>query len=91
MSAKRGRIAHQQQIAPYAGPARDHAANGWQRSDLALRVAARQGAGDDVARLAHERIDVSLPSLRCSCRSCYRPSLYAHHGRAGTALDRSHG
>ena len=57
MPAQRGRIAHQQQLAPCAGHAHVHAANVRQEADLALRVAARQGDGNDVALLALKRID----------------------------------
>ena len=57
MLAKRGRIAHQQQLAPCAGHAHVHAANVREEADLALRVAARQGDGNDVALLALKRID----------------------------------
>ena len=57
MPAKRGRIAHQQQLAPCAGHAHVHAADVRQKADLALGVAARQGDGNDVALLALKRID----------------------------------
>jgi len=57
MPAKRGRIAHQQQLAPCAGHAHVHAADVRQEADLALGVAARQGDGNDVALLALKRID----------------------------------
>jgi len=57
MPAQRGRIAHQQQLAPCAGHAHVHAADVRQEADLALRVAARQGDGNDVALLALKRID----------------------------------
>ena len=57
MPAQRGRIAHQQQLAPCAGHAHVHAADVRQEADLALGVAARQGDGDDVALLALKRID----------------------------------
>jgi hypothetical protein len=57
MPAKRGRIAHQQQLAPCAGHAHVHAANVRQEADLALGVAAPKGDGNDVALLALKRID----------------------------------
>jgi hypothetical protein len=57
MSAKRGRIAHQQQLAPCAGHAHVHAADVRQEANLALGVAACQGDGNDVALLALKRID----------------------------------
>ena len=57
MPAKRGRVAHQQQLAPCAGHAHVHAADVRQEADLALGVAARQGDGNDVALLALKRID----------------------------------
>nr|WP_233261134.1 hypothetical protein [Limnohabitans sp. WS1] len=44
MTAKRGRIAHQQQLAPCAGHAHVHAADVGQEADLALGVAARQSS-----------------------------------------------
>jgi hypothetical protein len=52
MPAQRGRIAHQQQLAPCAGHAHVHAADVRQEADLALRVAARQGDGNDVALMS---------------------------------------
>ena len=55
--AKRGRIAHQQQLAPCAGRAHVHAADVRHEADLTLGVAARQGDGNDVALLALKRID----------------------------------
>ena len=66
MPAKRGRIAHQQQLAPCAGHAHVHAADVRQEADLALGVAARQGDGNDVALLALKRIDVAYadPTLQ---------------------------
>ncbi len=57
MAAKRGRIAHQQQLAPCAGHAHVHAADIRQKADLTLGVAARQGNGNDVALFALKRID----------------------------------
>ena len=57
MAAQRGRVAHQQQLAPCAGHAHVHAADVGQKADLALGVAARQGDGNDVALLALKRID----------------------------------
>ena len=57
MGTKRGRIAHQQQLAPCAGHAHVHAADVRQEADLALGVAARQGDGRDAALLALKRID----------------------------------
>ncbi|AMS32732.1 hypothetical protein AEM42_10730 [Betaproteobacteria bacterium UKL13-2] len=57
MATKRGRIAHQQQLAPCAGHAHVHAADVRQEADFALGVAARQGNGNDVALLALKRID----------------------------------
>ncbi len=57
MATKRGRIAHQQQLAPCAGHAHVHAADVRQEADLALGVAARQGDGNDVALLALKRIN----------------------------------
>ncbi len=57
MTTQRGRIAHQQQLAPCAGHAHVHAADVRQEADLALGVAARQGDGNDVALLALKRID----------------------------------
>jgi hypothetical protein len=57
MAAKRGLIAHQQQLAPCAGHALVHAADVGQEADLALGVAARQGDGNDVALLALKQID----------------------------------
>ena len=56
MSTKRGRIAQQQQLAPCAGHAHVHAANGRQESDLALAVSAGRGDGHDAALLALPRI-----------------------------------
>jgi hypothetical protein len=52
MPAKRGRIAHQQQLAPCADHAHVHAANVRQKTNLALGVAARQGDGNDVALMS---------------------------------------
>ena len=52
MPAKRGLIAHQQQLARCAGHAHVHAADVRQEADLALGVAARQGDGRDAALLA---------------------------------------
>ena len=57
MAAQRGRIAHQQQLAPCAGHAHVHAADVRQEADFALGVAARQGDGRDAALLALKRID----------------------------------
>jgi hypothetical protein len=57
MPAKRGRIAHKQQLSPCAGHAHVHAADVRQEADLALGVAARQRDGNDVALLALKRID----------------------------------
>ena len=57
MAAQRGRIAHQQQLAPCAGHAQVHAADIRQEADLALGVAARHGDGRDAALLALKRID----------------------------------
>jgi hypothetical protein len=57
MPAKRGRIAHQQQLAPCAGHAHVHAADVRQKADFALGVAACQGDGRDAALLALKRID----------------------------------
>ena len=57
MTTKRGRVAHQQQLAPCAGHAHVHAADVRQKADLALGVAARQRDGNDVALLALKRID----------------------------------
>ena len=57
MTTERGRITHQQQLAPCAGHANVHAADVGEESDLALRVAARQRDGNDVALLALKRID----------------------------------
>ena len=92
---KRGRIAHQQQLAPCAGHVYVHAADVRQKADLALGVAARQGDGRDAALLALKRIAAPTLSLRCSCLSFSRQMLHAHHGTrshgAGKALDCSHG
>ena len=52
MPAQRGRIAHQQQLAPCAGHAHVHAADVRQDADLALGVAACQGDGRYAALLA---------------------------------------
>ncbi len=71
MPAKRGRIAHQQQLAPCAGHAHVHAADVRQKADLALGVAARQCDGDDVALLALKRID------RCPRRACVAVAVHA--------------
>ncbi len=57
MPAQRGRIAHQQQLAPCAGHAHVHAADVRQEADLALGVAARQGDRNVVADLALRRIN----------------------------------
>jgi hypothetical protein len=57
MLAKRGRIAHHQQLAPCAAHAHVHAADVRQEADLALGLAARQGVGRDAALLALKRID----------------------------------
>ncbi len=57
MTTKRGRIAHQQQLAPCAGHDQVHAADVRQKADLALGVAARQVDGNDVAHLAMKRTD----------------------------------
>ncbi len=57
MAAKRGRIAHQQQLAPCAGHAHVHAADVGQKADRALGVDARQCDGNDVALLALKQID----------------------------------
>ena len=56
MSAQRGRIAQQQQLAPCAGHAHVHAATVRQEADLAVAVAAGQGVGHDAALLALPRI-----------------------------------
>ena len=45
MAAKRGRVVHQQQLAPCADHADVHAADVRQETDLALGVAACQGDG----------------------------------------------
>jgi len=57
MTAQRGRVTHQQQLAPCAGHAHVHAADVGEKADLALGVAARQGDSNDVALLALKRID----------------------------------
>jgi hypothetical protein len=57
MATKRGRITHQQQLAPCAGHAHVHAADVGEEADLALGVAACQCDGNDVSLLALKRID----------------------------------
>ena len=69
MATKRGRIAHQQQFAPCAGHAHVHAADVRQEADLALGVATRQGAGNDVALLALKRIDGAHAEPLCVLQS----------------------
>jgi len=66
MSAKRGRIAHQQQLSPCAVHTHVHAADVRQKADLALGVAASQGDGNDVALLALKRFDAAqaVPALQ---------------------------
>ncbi len=57
MTTKRGRIAHQQQLAPCAGHVHVHAEDVRQEADLTLGVAARQLVGNVVAVLALRRIN----------------------------------
>jgi hypothetical protein len=52
MPAQRGRVAHQQQLAPCADHAHVHAADVRQEADLALGVATRQGDDNDVALMS---------------------------------------
>jgi hypothetical protein len=72
MPTKRGRIAHQQQLAPCAGHAHVHAADVGQEADLALGVAACQGDGNDVALLALKRIDGAHAEPACVLQSAQR-------------------
>ena len=76
MPAKRGRIAHQQQLAPCAGHAHVHAADVRQEADLALGVAARQGDGNDVALLALKRIDGECETSRLTAHNVYIQCTY---------------
>jgi hypothetical protein len=69
MATKRGRIAHQQQLAPCAGHAHVHAEDVRQEADLALGVAACQGDGNDVVLLALKRIDGAHAEPACVLQS----------------------
>ena len=95
MATKRGRVAHQQQLAPCAGHAHVHAADVRQEADLALGVAARQCDGNDVALLALKRIDGAHAEPALQQLLCRRQGLHAHHGTrsngTGKTLDCSHG
>ncbi len=80
MPAKRGRIAHQQQLAPCAGHAHVHEADVIrQEADLALGVAARQGDGHDVALLALKRIYGVHAAPALQPLACCRQRPHAHH------------
>ena len=57
MATKRGRIAHQQQLAPCTGHAQVHAADVRQKADFALGLAARQGD-------LEKRSDMLLSTMR---------------------------
>jgi len=76
MATKRGRIAHQQQLAPCAGHAHVHAADVRQEADLALGVAARQGDGRDAALLALKRIDGECETSRLTTHNVYIQCTY---------------
>ena len=76
MPAKRGRIAHQQQLAPCAGHAYVHAADVRQEADVALGVAACQGDGNDLALLALKRIDDECETYRLTAHNVYIQCTY---------------
>ena len=76
MPAKRGRIAHQQQLTPCAGHAHVHAAYVRQEADLALGVAACQGDGRDAALLAQKRIDDEFETYRLTAHNVYIQCTY---------------
>jgi len=74
--AKRGRIAHHQQLAPSAGHAHVHAADVRQEADLALGVDARHGDGKDVEILAQKRIDGECEMSRLTTYIVYIQCTY---------------